>query len=139
MNGQVVESNPSVEFQAALNPVLLGAVWLAVPFAIVRAVRMGDRLAQWGLIWIAANYLPYVVLVVVSHRITYFYYVLPIVPALAALTALLLLRSRLPAFVTLGLPRGAHRRVRRLLPVPPGSLTDVDIGRSGSSPTGAAG
>lgn len=99
-NGQIIQSHPSVEFRAALNPMLIGALWLAVPFAAVRAVRMGDRLAQWGLVWIAANYLPFFALVAISHRITYFYYVLPIVPALAALTALLLLRSKLPSFVT---------------------------------------
>lgn len=102
VNGQVVSTYPTVEFQAALNPVLIGVIWLAVPFAIVRAVRMGDRLAQWGLVWIAANYLPFFVLVAVTHRITYFYYILPTVPALAALTAVLLLRARLPSFVTLG-------------------------------------
>ncbi len=101
VNGQVVSTYPTVEFQAALNPVLIGTIWLALPFAIVRAVRMGDRLAQWGLVWIGANYLPFFILVAVTHRITYFYYILPTVPALAALTAVLLLRARLPSFVTL--------------------------------------
>jgi predicted membrane-bound dolichyl-phosphate-mannose-protein mannosyltransferase len=100
VNGQVVSSYPSVEFQAALNPVLIGTIWLAVPIAIVRAFRQGDRLAQWCLIWIAANYLSFFALVAITHRITYFYYILPTVPALAALTALMLLRSKLPSFVT---------------------------------------
>ena len=100
VNGQIASSYPSVEFQAALNPVLIGTIWLAVPIAIVRAVRLADRLAQWCLIWIAANYLSFFALVAITHRITYFYYILPTVPALAALTALMLLRSKLPPFVT---------------------------------------
>lgn len=98
-NGQIVDSHPSVRFQGIMNPVLIGAVWLVVPFAIGMAVRARDRLAQWGLVWIAANYLPYYAFVLVSHRITYFYYVLPTVPALAALTALFLLRAGLPPLV----------------------------------------
>lgn len=98
-NGEIVDSHPSVRFQGVMNPVLIGAVWLVVPFAIVVALRARDRLAQWGLVWIAANYLPYYLFVLVSHRITYFYYVLPAVPALAALTALFLLRAGLPPLV----------------------------------------
>jgi hypothetical protein len=36
----------------------------------------------------------------VSHRSTYLYYMLPVVPAMAVATALLLQRARLPRAVT---------------------------------------
>jgi 4-amino-4-deoxy-L-arabinose transferase-like glycosyltransferase len=96
---EIVSSRASVHFQALLNPVLIGAAWLVVPFAAFLAVRRGDALARWGLVWIAANFLPFVALVLVSQRIMYFYYILPVVPALAALTAVFLVRANLPRMV----------------------------------------
>jgi dolichyl-phosphate-mannose--protein O-mannosyl transferase len=45
---------------------------------------------------------PYVALALLSQRVTYLYYFLPVVPALAVATALVLRRSGLPRFVTVG-------------------------------------
>ena len=41
-------------------------------------------------------------LALLSQRITYLYYFLPVIPALAVATALVLRRSGLPRFVTVG-------------------------------------
>ena len=54
------------------------------------------------MIWFGANYLPFYLLVLFANRITYFYYILPAVPAMAALSAIFLLRARLPRIVTYG-------------------------------------
>ena len=59
-------------------------------------------MAQWAVIWAAANYLPYVVLSIVNHRITYIYYFLPVIPAIAIAVAILLLRAGLPRSVLWG-------------------------------------
>ena len=101
-DGKIIATHATIDFRGAMNPVLLGAMYLAIPFAIWSAWRRRNRLALWALIWMGANYLPYVALALVSNRITYIYYFLPVIPALSAVVALLLLRSGLPRAVQLG-------------------------------------
>ena len=102
VNGTVVASHPSIDFRGALNPILIGTLPPAVLYALWLAARTGNMLAIWSLAWGAGNYLPYYALALINHRITYIYYFLPVVPALAAAVALLLLRSRLPRIVIYG-------------------------------------
>jgi dolichyl-phosphate-mannose-protein mannosyltransferase len=93
---------PTINFIGALNPILIGSLPIAFLFTGWLAWRRRSPLAAWCIVWAAANYLPYVVLAVLSQRVTYLYYFLPIVPALAVAAALTLRRSGLPRFVTLG-------------------------------------
>jgi dolichyl-phosphate-mannose--protein O-mannosyl transferase len=86
-----------------MNPVLIGALPLAMLYTLWSAWRTGSALARWCVVWAAANYLPYVFLAVVAQRITYIYYFLPVVPAVAVAIAILLRRSRLPRPVAWGL------------------------------------
>ena len=102
VDDSIVSSAPMVDFRGALNPVLIGAAPMAFLLALGLAWQKGNRLALWCVLWAAANYLPYYVLVLVGHRITYLYYVLPAVPALAVAVALLLARTRLPDIVKVG-------------------------------------
>lgn len=102
VNGKVVASQATIDFRGALNPALIGAASLAFPFAFWLAWRKGSTLAVWSVAWAAANYLPYYLMVLINHRITYIYYFLPVVPALAVAVALLLRRSDLPRAVTVG-------------------------------------
>jgi dolichyl-phosphate-mannose-protein mannosyltransferase len=99
---EILTKVPTVDFRGALNPLLAGAVPLAALFTTWYAWRTRNQLAIWALTWTAANYLPYIPLAVLTNRIMYIYYALPLVPALAAMVALLLLRSGLPAFVRWG-------------------------------------
>ena len=101
-SGQVVASHTSVDFRGALNPILIGAAPLAFLFTGWLAWRKRNLAAIWSVTWAAANFLPYVALVLVNQRITYLYYFLPVVPALAVAVALLLARSGLPRSVTWG-------------------------------------
>jgi dolichyl-phosphate-mannose-protein mannosyltransferase len=99
---KVVSKVPSIDFRGALNPLLAGAIPLAFLFTGWMAWRAKHRLAGWAVIWAAANYVPYVVLAIVNHRITYIYYFLPVIPAIAIAVAVLLLRSGLPRSVLVG-------------------------------------
>ncbi|HEX5589262.1 MAG TPA: glycosyltransferase family 39 protein [Candidatus Limnocylindrales bacterium] len=96
VDGEVIASHASIDFRGAMNPALLGAMVFAVPFAGLLALRRRSRLALWSLVWMGANYLPFIPLVLFGQRVTYIYYFLPVVPALAAAIALLLLRAGLP-------------------------------------------
>jgi len=99
---RVLSKVPTIDFRGALNPLLAGAIPLAILFTTWLAWRTRNRLARWAVVWAAANYLPYVVLAIVNHRITYIYYFLPVVPAIAVCIAILLLRGGLPRFVLVG-------------------------------------
>ena len=99
-DGEVVAKHAKIDFRGAMNPVLLAGLWLAFPMAAWLAWRRQSRVATWALVWAAASYLPFVVLAIFQSRITYIYYFLPVVPALAVAVAALLLRSSLPRLVT---------------------------------------
>jgi dolichyl-phosphate-mannose-protein mannosyltransferase len=95
----ILAINPTIDFRGAMNPVLIGSVFVAFLFTGWLAWKRQSRLAGWSLVWAAANYLPYVALALLSQRVTYIYYFLPAIPALAVATTLLLRRSGLPRFV----------------------------------------
>jgi len=100
--GKIVSIVATVDFRGALNPLLASAIPFASLFTGWYAWKTRDRLALWALTWGMANYLPYLFLAFFTHRIMYIYYVLPMVPALAIGTALLLTRAGLPRFVRWG-------------------------------------
>jgi 4-amino-4-deoxy-L-arabinose transferase-like glycosyltransferase len=102
VNGTVVASHPSVEFRAVINPILLGGTALVTLFAAWRWRTGGSAIARWALIWMGATYLPFVYLSLFSNRVTYLYYILPAIPALAAATAVFLVDARLPRAVLWG-------------------------------------
>jgi dolichyl-phosphate-mannose-protein mannosyltransferase len=99
---KILAITPTVDFRGAMNPILIGSMPIAFLFTGWLARKRRSRLATWSLIWGGANYLPYVALALFSQRVTYLYYFLPVIPALAVATALTLRRSGLPRFVTLG-------------------------------------
>ena len=83
----------------AMNELLVGALPIAMLFTGWFAWKRRDGPSMWALTWAAANWLPYALLGVISNRIMYIYYFLPVVPAVAVAVSVLLLRSRLPRFV----------------------------------------
>jgi dolichyl-phosphate-mannose-protein mannosyltransferase len=100
--GTIVGTAPSIDFRGALNPLLASAIPLASLAVAWQAWTRRDRLSVWAVTWIVATFLPFVLLVLVNGRVTYFYYVLPVVPAAAVTVVLLLFRSGLPRFVAWG-------------------------------------
>ena len=98
----IVSSVPSVDVRGAMNPLLVAAIPFAILFAGWYAWRANNLLARWSVVWAAANYLPYLFLELFTERIMYLYYMLPVIPALAVATAILLRRGGLPRVVTWG-------------------------------------
>ena len=99
---EVLTKVPTIDFRGALNPLLVGAIPIAALFTAWYAWRTRSQLAIWAITWTAANYVPYIFLAVFTNRIMYIYYTLPLVPAVAAGVALLLLRSGLPPLIRWG-------------------------------------
>jgi dolichyl-phosphate-mannose-protein mannosyltransferase len=99
---KILSTYPTIDFRGAMNPILIGSLPIAFLFTGWLACVRRNRLAAWCLVWAGANYLPYVVLALFTQRVSYLYYFLPVVPALAVATALTLRKSGLPRFVTAG-------------------------------------
>ena len=91
-----------IDFRGAMNELLVGALPIAMLFTGWFAWKRRDGPSMWALTWAAANWLPYALLGVISNRIMYIYYFLPVVPAVAVAVSVLLLRSKLPRFVLWG-------------------------------------
>jgi 4-amino-4-deoxy-L-arabinose transferase-like glycosyltransferase len=100
--GEIVSKVARIEFRGALNPLLASAIPLGALFTGWYAWRTRDRLALWAIAWAIANYVPYLLLAAVTPRIMYIYYALPLIPAFAVGTALLLTRAGLPKAVRWG-------------------------------------
>jgi dolichyl-phosphate-mannose-protein mannosyltransferase len=100
--GEIVSQVARIDFRGALNPILVGAIPLSGLFTAWYAWRTRSRLAMWAIAWAAATYLPYLLLAIVANRITYLYYMLPVVPALAVALGLALHHGGLPRPVRWG-------------------------------------
>jgi len=100
VNGEVTGSYPVIFFRGAMNPFVIAAAPLGVGFALWRTITARDRLGLWVVTWVAAMYLPFVVLALALHRVSYIFYFLPTLPAVAVGVALFLRRAGLPALVT---------------------------------------
>ena len=102
VNGRVVRSHTVLNFQGAMNPVVIGAWPLAISYVAWRAWRLRDALSVFVIVWVAANYLSYYPLVLFHQRTTYLYYMLPTMVALAIAIAQFLRQPRLPQAVMWG-------------------------------------
>ena len=98
----LLSARPTIDFRGAMNPFLVGLIPLAALFAAWAAWKTDNRAARWAIAWGAANYLPFLLLAIVSRRVMYLYYMLPVVPAIAVAVALLVLRAGLPKPVRWG-------------------------------------
>jgi len=99
VNGQVVGTYATIFFRGAMNPVVIGAAPFGVAYAVSRILSARDRVGLWVVAWVAAMYLPFVLLALVQHRVSYIFYFLPTLPAVAAAVALFLCRAGLPRLV----------------------------------------
>lgn len=98
-NDQLVASYATVFFRGAMNPFIIGVAPLAVAYAVWRTVRFRDTLGLWVVAWIVATYLPFFPLALVQHRISYLFYFLPTLPAVAVAAAMFVRDGGAPRIV----------------------------------------
>lgn len=79
--GKVIASHVLILFEGEVNPFIM---FIAIPALILAAwgARQGKRLDSFAVAWFLGTFLPFVVLSTFEHRITYLYYVLPVMPAI---------------------------------------------------------
>ena len=90
-NGQVVSSHTAVDFRAVLNPVLIGSAPIVAGVAWSLA-RAGESLVRWPLVWASSILGPIILWSALTGSSSSLDYFLPVVPALAIATALVILR-----------------------------------------------
>ncbi|MHB8620871.1 MAG: glycosyltransferase family 39 protein [Chloroflexota bacterium] len=89
-NGAVIRRIPEISFTGAMNPYLIFLAPAALGFAAYCAAKRKSPLAALVLCWVAATYLPFFPLAILDQRVSYIFYFLPTVPAVAIAVALLL-------------------------------------------------
>ena len=96
VNGTVSTTQPTVFFRGAFNPALPAVALIGLFYAGWRWWRLRDPLACWTVVWALGFFLPFLGLAVFSHRISYLYYALPLVPSFTIGATLLLWHEGLP-------------------------------------------
>ena len=102
VGGEQLGGRSLVHFRGAMNPAMIGLALVGLSYAGARALRQRDRLAAWTVCWSAGFFVPFLVGSVAFHRISYLYYMLPIVPAIAVANAMLLWHEGVPRAVRWG-------------------------------------
>lgn len=98
---EVREIRPVVLFLGAMNPYVLTLLPLGLAFAAYGwwRRRPGAELGALALAWFALNYLPFVAASVIGQRISYLFYFMPTLPAVALGGSYFLLAAGLPRFM----------------------------------------
>jgi hypothetical protein len=99
---KLVVSHPVVAFQGLMNPFIIFLALPATGLSVWLMWRERDRLATLAVAWIAATYLPFVVLAAVFQRTEYLYYMVVIVPGLYIAVARMFSRRFLPRAALIG-------------------------------------
>ncbi|UCE97861.1 MAG: phospholipid carrier-dependent glycosyltransferase [Dehalococcoidia bacterium] len=81
MNRGVIIYFHDPQYIAILSPTISAVIIPAITYMSYRAVKR-NRAALFGLIWFVCTYIPWVIISLVSDRLTYIYYLFPVVGAI---------------------------------------------------------
>lgn len=83
VGGETRETRALIYFRGALNPLIVAGVPLAIAYAARQAWQERDDLSFFTLALFCATYLPFWPAALIAHRISYLFYFLPTIPAVA--------------------------------------------------------
>jgi predicted membrane-bound dolichyl-phosphate-mannose-protein mannosyltransferase len=96
---EVKATRATIWFRGAMNPYVIAIAPLAIAYAASLASRRRDDCATLALIFFVVTYAPFWPAALIAHRISYIFYFLPTLPAVAIGAAQLLYAPRLPRVV----------------------------------------
>lgn len=99
IDGSVVSARDSVKFMGAMNPYIIAMLPLALGYLVYAAAKTRNDLAILLLALGAATYLQPLATALLFRRISYIFYFLPVLPALCAAIACLLVDRCIPRVV----------------------------------------
>jgi predicted membrane-bound dolichyl-phosphate-mannose-protein mannosyltransferase len=86
-DSKVVKTFPIIVFTGAMNPALIFLTIPAIAYCIHLIITKKESFSMLIVSWFALTYLPFYPMAIFMHRITYIFYFLPTVPAVAIATA----------------------------------------------------
>jgi predicted membrane-bound dolichyl-phosphate-mannose-protein mannosyltransferase len=102
VNGQVEVTRAVVFFRGAMNPYVIFIAPLAIAYAVYLAYTRRDSYAFLVLALFVATYAPFWPAAMIAHRISYLFYFLPSLPAVALGAAQLMYAPQVPRVVRWG-------------------------------------
>jgi predicted membrane-bound dolichyl-phosphate-mannose-protein mannosyltransferase len=81
MNRGVIIYSHDPQYIAIVSPTISAAIIPTVTYMLYKAVKR-NRAALFSLIWFVCTYFPWVIISLVSDRLTYIYYLFPVVGAI---------------------------------------------------------
>lgn len=95
-NGEVKATRPIINFRGAMNPYVVAIAPLAIAYAAWAAWKERSDSAFLALTLFFAAYAPFWPAAMIGHRISYIFYFLPAIPAVALAAAQLFHAPRMP-------------------------------------------
>lgn len=100
--GSVTTQYPSISFLGAMNPSVLYLTLPAIAYAGYSYLQQKKNdITLLSIVWFIVSYLPYYPAVLIGHRVTYLFYLLPAVPAICAAIAYMIADQNPPKLVVL--------------------------------------
>jgi 4-amino-4-deoxy-L-arabinose transferase-like glycosyltransferase len=100
--GKIIASRAVVAFRGEINPFISFLLFPALAAALAAALRERDRLATLGAAWCVGTFAPFLFASVVSHRISYLYYMVIVMPGVYIVTTRLFANRRLGTAAAIG-------------------------------------
>lgn len=96
VNGEVKSSRPEIFFRGAMNPYVIFMAPLAIAFVAYSAFKWRDDCSFVALALFLVTYLPFWPAAMLAHRISYIFYFLPTIPAVAIAAAQFMYAPQIP-------------------------------------------
>jgi len=98
-NGEIIESYHSIAFQGAMNPLIIYLTIPSIAYAAYKYSVDKDDFTLFVVVWFCCTYIPFILMSLIWHRISYIFYFLSAIPSVCGAITYLLIDQRLPKII----------------------------------------